>query len=301
MTQAAFSFIGTEIVAIAAGEAKNPRRNLPKAIKRVYIRILLFYILGTFIIGLLVPSNDPGLNLKIKTAAKSPFVIAIKRSGIKGLPGLINFCLLTSAWSAASSDLYTSSRALYGLAASRNAPAIFLKTNKSGLPYVSIIFCALFTTLAYMGVKSGSGTVFGWFANMTSIAGLMTWFGIAVTYIRFHQGLKAQGIERKSLPYVGALQPYAAWYAAISCIVICFFSGFGVFLKGGWNTADFVTNYLPFILFPILYIGAKVWTRVPVIKAAEMDFKSGLEQIEADSYDEPPPTNAIGKFWAWLM
>jgi amino acid transporter len=95
MTQAAFSYVGTEIVAIAAGEAKNPRecrfnwppltclncicfkgKNLPKAIKRVYIRILLFYIGGTFIIGLLVPSDDPGLNLKDKNAAASPFVIA---------------------------------------------------------------------------------------------------------------------------------------------------------------------------------------------------------------------------------
>ena len=52
MTQAAFSYIGTEIVAIAAGEAKNPRRNIPKAIKRVYIRILLFYILSIGLIGL---------------------------------------------------------------------------------------------------------------------------------------------------------------------------------------------------------------------------------------------------------
>lgn len=92
MTQAAFSFIGTEVVALAAGEAKNPRRsasisfvsifdvlsgkNLPKAIKRVYIRILLFYIGGTFIIGLLVPSTDPGLNLTVQDAAASPFVIA---------------------------------------------------------------------------------------------------------------------------------------------------------------------------------------------------------------------------------
>lgn len=109
MTQAAFSFIGTEIVAvstifislipqaahawdltpqIAAGEAKNPRRNLPKAIKRVYIRILLFYIGGTFIIGLLVPSNDPGLKLDSGDAGSSPFVIAISRAGIKGLPSV---------------------------------------------------------------------------------------------------------------------------------------------------------------------------------------------------------------------
>lgn len=97
---------------IAAGEAKNPRRNLPKAIKRVYVRILLFYIGGVIIIGLLVPSNAKDLNLNASTAAKSPFVIAIKTAGIKGLPSVINAALLTSATSAASSDLYTSSRAL---------------------------------------------------------------------------------------------------------------------------------------------------------------------------------------------
>lgn len=74
------------LVQIAAGEAKNPRRNLPKAIRRVYIRILLFYIGGVTIIGLLVPSNDPNLGLNKGTAAASPFVIAIKRSGIKALP-----------------------------------------------------------------------------------------------------------------------------------------------------------------------------------------------------------------------
>ena len=75
---------------------------------------MVFYVLGTLVIGLLVPSNDPGLsdpNSK-GTAAASPFVIAISRAGIKGLPSVINACLLTSAWSAASSDLYTSSRAL---------------------------------------------------------------------------------------------------------------------------------------------------------------------------------------------
>jgi yeast amino acid transporter len=125
MTQAAFSFIGTEIVAvskarhsrmcflstylvhyqIAAGEAKNPRylasrsrqinqtnnthrRNLPKAIRRVYIRILLFYIGGTIIIGLLVPQDSPGLDLDATNAASSPFVIAIQNAGISGLPSV---------------------------------------------------------------------------------------------------------------------------------------------------------------------------------------------------------------------
>ncbi|KZP32378.1 amino acid permease [Athelia psychrophila] len=300
MTQAAFSFIGTEITAIAAGEAKNPRKNLPKAIKRVYIRILLFYIGGVTVIGLLVPSNDPGLKLTTGTAAASPFVIAIKNAGIKGLPSVINAALLTSAWSAASSDLYTSSRALYGLAVSGNAPKIFKRTNRNGLPYPAILFCAMFALLAYMGINTGSGKVFGWFSAMTAVAGLMTWFGISVTYIRFYHGFKLQGLDRSKLPYASPLQPYAAYYAATASWLICLFSGWEVFLKGGWDTATFVTNYMAFALFPVLYLVWKFKTRVPLVSTADMDFVSGLDAIEADTYDEPPPKNKWEAIWAWL-
>ncbi|KAJ7873272.1 amino acid permease/ SLC12A domain-containing protein [Mycena olivaceomarginata] len=314
MTQAAFSYMcilfirpytfdsdmefsGTEIVAIAAGEAKNPRRNLPKAIKRVYIRILLFYIGGVIIIGLLVPSNDKGLNLGSGTAASSPFVIAIQRgsmvkaalsSGIKALPSIINACLLTSAWSAGSSDLYTSSRALYGLAASGNAPRIFLKTLSNGLPIFALAFCASFALFACMGVTSGSSKVFG----------LMTWSGICLTYLRFYAGMKAQGYDRKLLPFASPLQPFAAWYAMFFCVIICLlgftdanhpkFSGWSVFLKGNWDTATFVTNYLPFMLFPVIYACAKyyywrngkgfAWKR-----PEDLDFVTDIAEIEADS------------------
>jgi amino acid transporter len=301
MTQAAFSFIGTEIVAIAAGEAKNPRRNLPRAIKRVYIRILLFYILGTLVIGLNVPYDHPSLNLRTNNAAASPFVIAIQEAGISGLPSVINAALLTSAWSAASSDLYTSSRALYGLSLTGQAPKIFSRTSKSGLPYISVGFCALFAGLAYMGIDKGAGTVFGWFANLTAVAGLMTWFGIAFTYLRFYAGMKAQGIDRKTLPYTSAMQPYAAWYALVSTLVICFFSGWSVFLEGKWATDTFVTNYLPLIGFPILYIGARLVQKVRPKKPHEMDFVSGLAEIEADEHDDPKPKNWGEKFWAWLF
>lgn len=152
---------------------------------------------------------------------------------------IINACLLTSAWSAASSDLYTSSRALCksfarpqrsfvhaistdGLAAAGNAPKIFLRTSRRGLPYVSIAFCAVFALLSYMGVTSGSGKVFNWFANMTAVAGLMTWFGICVTYLRFYEGMKVQGYDRSKLPFASKLQPFAAWYGMFFCLLICF-------------------------------------------------------------------------------
>ncbi|KAG1836766.1 amino acid permease/ SLC12A domain-containing protein, partial [Suillus subalutaceus] len=300
LTQAAFSFIGTEIVAIAAGEAKNPRRTLPKAIRRVYIRILVFYIAGTLVIGLLVPSNNPLLKLTSSTA-RSPFVIAIELAGIKYLPSIVNACLLTSAWSASSSDLYTASRAIYGLAASRNAPKFFLKTTRNGLPYVAVLFCSSFSLLAFMAVSTSAGSVFVWFSNMTAVAGLMSWFGISVTYLRFYKGMQVQGIDRKTLPYYTNLQPYAAWWATVSTITICFFSGWTVFLEGNWSTVTFVTNYILFITWPILYVGARFYYGTKPVAAEDMDFTGDLAEIVADSYDEPPPRNKMEAFWQWLM
>ncbi|KAF8140082.1 amino acid permease [Boletus edulis] len=301
LDNAAFSFIGTEIVAIAAGETKNPRRNLPRAIRRVYIRILLFYILGTFVIGLLVPYTNSQLKLSGGGTAASPFVIAIEIAGIKSLPSIINACLLSSAWSAASSDLYTSSRALYGLAIAGNAPKFFARTTKSGLPFISVVFCALFTLLAFMAISTGAGQVFTWFSNMTAVAGLMTWFGICVTYIRFYSGMKAQGIDRKTLPFSTRVQPFAAWYGAFTTLIICLFNAWSVFLRGKWNTATFVTSYLPLVLFPILYIGARFYYRTPIVKPEDMDFVSDIAQIEADEEPDVPPKNKADAFWQWLV
>src|SRR5258708_32565499 len=204
------------------------------------------------IIGLLVPSNDKALG-KSKDAGSSPFVVAIARAGIKGLPSVINAALITSAWSAASSDLYTSSRALYGLALSGNAPRIFARTSRSGLPYISVIFCASFCGLAYMGVAGSSANVFTWFSDMTAVAGLMTWLGICFPYLRFYAGMKAQGYDRSKLPFSSSLQPFAAWYGLVWTLLICIFSGFSTFLKVNCKLANFLTTFLPLLPFPFSF------------------------------------------------
>ncbi|KAH8556566.1 amino acid permease [Umbelopsis sp. PMI_123] len=296
LIQAAFSYIGTEIVAIAAGEASNPRKNLPKAIKKVYIRIVLFYILGTFIIGLICPANDPRLATGSGNAASSPFVIGIETAGIPILPHIINACLLTSAWSAASSDMYTSSRALFGLAISGSAPKIFARTTKSGLPYPALIVSLLFSFLAYMAVSTSAWTVFGWFSNMTSICGLITWTMISITYLRFHAGMKAQGIDRTTLPFKSPLGTFGGWYVLISTIIILFFSGWEVFLYGEWDTATFITTYLPIPFAIILFVGYKVIKKTHWNSVHEMDFHTGIDEIEADT-DEEVPTTIMGKFF----
>jgi amino acid transporter len=300
-TQAAFSYLGTEAVAIAAAEARNPRRNIPKAIRRVYFRVLVFYIGGVFIIGLLVPSNNPLLNLNSANASASPFVIAFNEAGIKVLPSIINAAILTSAWSASSSDLYLASRSLYGLAVSGSAPTILKRTTRSGLPYVAVGVCSCFAFLAYMTLGNSSGVVFTWLSNFSATAGLVTWFGIGVTYLRFYKGLKAQGIDRNALPFAPRVQPFAAWWCVCASAFVLFFSAWEVFLKGNWSTATFVTDYFPIMFFPVLYIGAKLVMRVPTVRPEEMDFVTNVAEFDAMTYDDPPPKNKLEAFWMWLM
>ncbi|KAG2186269.1 hypothetical protein INT43_002707 [Umbelopsis isabellina] len=298
LINAAFSYIGTEIVAIAAGEAANPRKNIPKAIKKVYIRICLFYILGTFIIGLLVSSADPrlGSSAGAGTAASSPFVIAIEDAGIPVLPSIINACLLTSAWSAASSDLYTSSRALFGLSVSGSAPKIFRKVNRFGLPYLALALSVAFSLLAYMAVSKNAWVVFNYFGNMTSICGLITWCGIAITYLRFHSGMTKQNIDRTTLPYRSPLGAFGGWYVLVSLCIILFFSGWEVFLAGHWDTSTFITTYLPIPFAFILYFGYKLVKRTKIIPVQDIDFVTGVREFD-DEVDEEPPTTVLGKFF----
>lgn len=85
LVQAAYSFQGVEMVAVAASETESPRRNVAKTVRRVFYRIWIFYVFGIFITGLIVPSNDPNLLHPTGNAAQSPYVIAMTRAGIKGM------------------------------------------------------------------------------------------------------------------------------------------------------------------------------------------------------------------------
>lgn len=260
MMNAAFAFIGSEVTAIAAAETADPRRAVPKAIKSVWFRLVVFYICSAFIIGLLVSPTDPSLDLA-STAAKSPFVIAIKEAGIPILPSIINAALLSSAWSAACADLFISTRALHGLAIRGHAPRIFARTSRNGLPYMAVSLGAVFALLSFMAASqnSSAGTVFGYctflyllklvfwgfffhplfcanrhelrtVANLTSVCGVISWACILFTGIRWHYGLKAQGIDRKGvLAYTAPLQPYLSFYGLLITLIVLFFNGFSAF------------------------------------------------------------------------
>ncbi|KAG9570394.1 dicarboxylic amino acid permease, partial [Aureobasidium melanogenum] len=291
LMNAAFAFIGTEITAITAAECANPKRAVPNAIKSVWIRLVLFYLSSAFIIGLIVSPHDPDLNLGTG-AAKSPFVLAMKNAGISVLPSIVNAALLTSAWSAGCADLFVSSRALYGLASRGQAPAIFRKVRKDGLPWVCVAFGSAFALISFMaGAKGKAGTVFGYFSNMTAICGMISWACILWTSIRWQRGLKAQGIDRNTLPYKAPFQPYLSYYGLSVSILVTIFGGFTTFMPH-FNASSFVTTYLPIPFFLVLVIGYKFWDKSKFVKYEDMDFSTGSS---ADILNESAPPGFWGK------
>ncbi|KUL85938.1 hypothetical protein ZTR_06380 [Talaromyces verruculosus] len=135
---ATFAYGGSEMVVVAAGETENPRRNIPKAVRRVFWRIAIFYVLSIFLVGMCVSAKDSRLLNAINQSAPgvgaSPFVIAMQNGGIKVLPSIINAVVLTSAFSAGNSFFYASTRVLYSTALDGKAPG-FLEYEKFGVPY----------------------------------------------------------------------------------------------------------------------------------------------------------------------
>ncbi|KAH6909114.1 amino acid permease/ SLC12A domain-containing protein [Coprinopsis sp. MPI-PUGE-AT-0042] len=296
--QAAFSFLGTEIVAVTASEAKNPRRNVPKAIKQVFFRILAFYVLGIWVISVLVPYDDPTLlgNLGEDTASASPFVIAIDRAGIRGLGSVINAVILIAAWSAGNSDMYAASRTLHALALEGKAPAIVRKCTKNGLPYVALIITGLFGFLAYLNVKEGANVeVFNWLFNVSSITGLIAWSVILGAYLRFYYGMKKQGLDRNLLPYKAPFQPYLSWFGFIFVNLVILFNGYTVFLTGNWDISTFFAAYISLPIFAVCYVGWKWTKKTKWVRLDEIDFHSDLRELdEMDRREKEKDTTENG-------
>jgi len=296
--------LGIEILALAAAETENPRRNVPKIVGRVFYRIIFLYIGGVFIIGLLVPYNDHRL-LGASTAASSPFVIAIENAGIKVLPSIINAAILTSAFSSANSLVYASSRTLYGLACTGQAPGFLRICTKNGLPVWAVFITVLPALLAYMNVNQNGGTIFEWFVRITTITCLITWDIILITYVRFNQGLAYHGIDRNSLPYKAPFQSYASYFGIFCISIIILFNGFPVFLSKSWNINNFITAYIGLLIFLVFYLFWKVVKRSVFVRVSDMDFITGRRELNKMEQEESakyvPPKGFTSKAWDILM
>lgn len=284
LIQAGFTYQGTELVGIGAGETANPRKTVPSAIRNTFWMIFVFFLAIIFFVGLLVPYDNPTLMLGGDDASSSPLVIAAKLAGIPVIPGLINGVLLTVVLSAANANVYSGSRMIIGLADAGCAPKWLAKTTRSGVPYNSVAFTAAFGLLAFMNLSSNGGEVFNWFMNISGVAGFISWGCINLCQINFMRILKKRGIGRESLPYTGMGQPWFAYYGLFFNVLIILTQGFTAFMP--WNTADFFIAYLSLIIFVALYLGHKLVFRTKLVNPMEADIDTGRLQPETEVWEE---------------
>ncbi len=270
---AGFSFQGTEIVGLAAAETANPEKNVPKAIKSVFWRILLFYIGSIFVVGTLVPYTSPDLlGGSIENVAASPMVIVFKNAGFAAAASVINAVILTSVLSCGNSGLYTSSRMLHAMASRGNAPKIFSRVSKSGVPVYAVWATGLIAALSFFASMVGEGKIYQIFYNASGITGFIIWLGIAICHYRFRKAWVAQGHKIEELKYKSYLYPFGPIFAMITITIVIFGANIWVFEPGAFTWFDFITNYLPVPVFPILYFGYKWKKKTKIVPLMECDF-----------------------------
>ncbi|KAM4059278.1 amino acid permease [Hirsutella rhossiliensis] len=287
---AAFSFSGTELVGLAAAESKNPAKSLPGAIKQVFWRITLFYILGLFFVGLLVDSNDPALltDNAYADVKASPFVLVGKYANLRGFDHFMNLVILVSVLSIGVSGVYGGSRTLTALAQQGYAPKLFTYIDKSGRPLPSVIFIIIFGLLAFINLDAKGPVVFDWLQALSGLAALFTWGSICLAHIRFRKAWRFHGHTLDEIPFKAAGGVYGSWLGLGLCFLVLAAQFYTAIVappgKSGMGTAEgFFKSYLaaPVVLF--FWAGGYLWKREGWIRTAQMDVDTGRRELDWDA------------------
>ncbi|MBS4459398.1 amino acid permease [Lactococcus petauri] len=272
---AGFSFQGTEIVGIAAGESENPEKNVPSAIKQVFWRIIIFYFLSIFVIGALVYYKDPSL-LRAATQSDitvSPFTLVFERAGLAAAASVMNAVILTSVISSANSWLYAASRMLFGMAKEGHAPKIFAKTNTSnGVPIYAILATVAIGLLAFLTSIFGTEIYF-YLVAASGLSGFLAWIGIAICHFRFRRAFIKQGHKLSELGYHAKWFPIGPIIALILSIIIVI----GQITTVTMNAQSIITTYLALPLFLILYFSYKIVKKTKLIPLEEVDLSRDID------------------------
>ncbi|MDO4223670.1 MAG: amino acid permease [Acinetobacter sp.] len=273
---AGFSFQGTEMVGVAAGESKDPKRTIPLAIKQVFWRILLFYIMCIVIIGTLITYTDPNLlNAKeTENIALSPFTLIFEKAGLAFAAGIMNAVILTAILSAGNSGLYVSTRILFDMAREGRAPKLLAKVNKRGVPMNALLATTLIASFCFLTTFIGEKDVFNWLLNMSGMCGFITWLGIAVSHYRFRKGYLAQGYKLEDLSYRAKFFPYAPWFAFILCAIVMLGQNYQALLGDQIDWLGLLATYITIPMFLALWLGYKWKYKVKMVSYQEMNVKS---------------------------
>lgn len=272
---AGFSFQGTELVGIAAGESENPRETVPKAIKQIFWRILLFYVLAILVIGLLVPYDNPNLvHSNIEDIALSPFTLVFQKAGLAVAASVMNAVILTSVLSAGNSGMYASTRMLWVMAKEGKAPKFLAKINSRGVPVNALIVTTLVGMLAFLASLFGDGTVYIWLLNASGMSGFIAWLGISISHYRFRKAHMAQGRDLSELPYKAKWFPFGPIFALIICFIVILGQNYTAFTgdKIDWNGV--LVSYIGLPLFILVWLAYKFVKKTKVVPLHKCDFST---------------------------
>ncbi|KAH8588365.1 amino acid transporter-like protein [Bisporella sp. PMI_857] len=293
LVTAAFSFSGTELVGLAAAETQNPNKALPKAIKQVFWRIAVFYIVSIAIIGLLVPYNHPSLLDRNDVASKmSPFIIAIKDAGINGLDSVMNAVILIAVLSVANSSMYGATRTLSALAEQGQAPRILGYIDRKGRPLVNIGVASAIGLLAYLYLSPVQGEAFTWLLALSGLSSIFTWCSICFAHIRFRKAWLEKGHSVSDLVYQSPIGTIGSWVGLISLLLILV-AQFWVAIDpaGGSETvsargraANFFEAYLAVPVVLLCYVSYKIMYNTKILRTQDMDVSTGRDQFASSMW-----------------
>lgn len=242
-----FAFSGTELIAITAGEAKDPEKTIPKAIRTTVLRLGLFFIGSIVVMAALIPYQVAGVT-------QSPFVYVLEQIGVPYVADLMNFVVLTAIISAANSGLYASTRMLWSLGNEKTLSPIFTKTSQKGVPVVALCASMIGAILALISSVVAADTVYLVLVSISGLAVVIVWMVIALAQIRFRKAFLASGHKLTELEYRTPFFPVVPWAAFIlsgaSCLLIWFDPKQRVALY--WT--------LPFVI--LCYLGHYLWQKL---------------------------------------
>ncbi|MFJ7685751.1 amino acid permease [Peribacillus butanolivorans] len=264
---AGFSFQGTEIVGVAAGESEDPAKNVPRAVRSIFWRIFLFYILAIFVIGLIVPYTNS--SLQGHTIMVSPFTMVFEKVGLAFAASVMNAIILTAVLSAGNSSLYVTSRMLYSMANEGLAPRIFGKLNKRGVPIWGLVVTSLVGMLAFFASIFGDGVIYIWLMNAVGVTGFIFWLGIAASHYRFRKAYIAQGFSLEDLPYLSKWFPFGPIFSFILCFSVLLAQNYQAFIGDHIEWASVIASYLGIPLFLVMWLGYKFIKKTKVIPLEE--------------------------------
>jgi len=268
---AGFSFQGTEMVGVAAGESKDPKKTIPVAIKQIFWRILLFYIVCIFIIGTLIAYNDPRLLQAAATdnIALSPFTLLYEKAGFAFAASIMNAVILTAILSAGNSGMYSSTRMLFDMSRKGSAPKMFARLDPRGVPMNALYATTAIAALCFLTTFFGEQEVFNWLLNMSGMCGFIVWLGIAISHYRFRKGYLAQGYKLEDLAYRAKFFPFAPWFAFILCAIVVLGQNYQDVLAGQWMGV--LSTYISIPLFLAIWFGYKWKKKTKLVSYQEMD------------------------------